>query len=67
MKYTIEILRGAADGHEEVLHRTTVEEISPRRTKAKATQLLGGWRHRGASVARVRNHHGEELYRLRET
>jgi len=67
MKYTIEILRDAADGREQLLHRATVEEISPRWVKTRAKQLLGGWRHRAASVARVLNRHGEELYRVTDT
>lgn len=65
MKFTIEIVRAGAGGREDILHRTTVEEISPKRAKGKADQLLGGWRNRGASGARILNHHGEELYRAK--
>jgi hypothetical protein len=67
MKFTIEIVRAASGEGEGVLHRTVVDEISPKRAKAKADQLLGGWRGRGASGARILNHHGEELYRTRTT
>lgn len=60
MKFTIEVLRGAE--HEEVLYRASVDEISPKRAKTKANQLLGIWRGRGASRARVLNHQNEEIY-----
>lgn len=63
MKFTVEVVRTGDRGCENVLHRVTVEEISPRRAKTKADQLLGTWRQRGASAARVLNPRGEELYR----
>ncbi|HEX3938878.1 MAG TPA: hypothetical protein VHX43_15345 [Xanthobacteraceae bacterium] len=62
MKFTIEVVRTVeADGHH-VLHRTTVDEISPRRAKTDADRLLKAWRGRGATRARVLNPRGEELY-----
>jgi hypothetical protein len=67
MKFTIEIVQAVAGGREDVLHRTTVDEISPKRAKAKADRLLHGWRRRGASAARILNHRGEELYRTKAT
>ena len=67
MKFTIEIVRSVTGGREDVLHRTTVDEISPKRAKGKADQLLSGWRGRGASGARILNHQGEELYRAKAT
>jgi hypothetical protein len=67
MKFTIEIVRTVSGEGEDVLHRTIVDEISPKRAKAKADQLLGGWRGRGASGARILNHQGEELYRTKTT
>lgn len=67
MKFTLEIVRLGAGGHESVLHRTTVDEISPKRAKGKADQLLNGWRGRGASGVRILNHHNEELYRSKAT
>jgi len=63
MKFTIEVVRPGEGGREQVMHRTTVEEISPRRAKTKADALSLAWRKRGASAARVLNPHGEELYR----
>jgi hypothetical protein len=67
MKFTIEIVRTVSGGREDVLHRSTVDEISPKRARAKADQLLGGWRGRGASGARILNNQGEELYRTKAT
>jgi hypothetical protein len=63
MKFTIEVVRAVESGGEEVLHRTAVDEISPRRAKTKADQLLSVWRNRGATAARVHNPRREELYR----
>lgn len=62
MKFTIEVVRAAEGGREQVLHRSTVDEISPRRAKAKADQLVKIWGSRGPASVRVLNHHGEELY-----
>jgi hypothetical protein len=62
MKFTIEVVRVEA-GRQHVLHRTAVDEISPRRAKTKADQLRSAWRGRGATAARVLNPRGEELYR----
>lgn len=62
MKFTIEVVRSVENRREEVLHRSTIDEISPRRAKAKANQLVRVWNGRGATLARVLNHHGEELY-----
>ncbi|MGB7037568.1 MAG: hypothetical protein WBD71_18825 [Xanthobacteraceae bacterium] len=62
MKFTIEVVRAGESGRGEILHRTAVDEISPRRAKAKADQLWSAWRNRGASAVRVLNPRGEELY-----
>ena len=62
MKFTIEVVRTYEAGRGDVLHRVSVDEISPRRVKVKADQLLSVWRSRGASFARVLNPRGEELY-----
>jgi hypothetical protein len=66
MKFIIEVVRAVEDGREEVLHRTAVDEISPRRAKTKADHLVRSWSRRGATLARVRNSRGEELYVARE-
>jgi hypothetical protein len=63
MKFTIEVVRAAEGGSPQVLHRTAVDEISPRRAKTKADQLRSAWRGRGATAVRVLNPRGEELYR----
>lgn len=65
MKFSIEVVRTSEGGREEVLHRSTVDEISPRRAKTKADQLVGIWSGRGATSVRVLNHRGEELYRAK--
>jgi len=40
MKFTTDVVRAGEGGRPDVLHRTTVEEISPRRVKTKADQLF---------------------------
>jgi hypothetical protein len=62
MKFVIEVVRTAEGGREQTLHRSTLDEISPRRAKTKADQLMKAWGSRGASSVRVLNHRGEELY-----
>ena len=62
MKFVIEVVRTGEGGREQVLHRSTVDEISPRRAKTKAGQLIKTWGNRGASAVRVLNHRGEELF-----
>jgi hypothetical protein len=62
MKFTIEVVRAREGGRHQVLHRTTVEEINPRRAKTRADHLLNTWRRRGATATRVLNQRGEELY-----
>jgi hypothetical protein len=62
MKFTIEVVRTDEGGRGDVLHRVSVDEISPKRVKVKADQLLRVWRNRGGSSARVLNPLGEELY-----
>lgn len=63
MKFAIVVVRADKGGREEVLHQTTIDEISPKRAKAKAEQLISAWRGRGAAAAQVLNQHGEEIYR----
>ncbi len=65
MKFTIEVVRIAEDGREDVLYRSAVDEISPRRAKTKADQLVKIWSRRGATSVRVLNHLREELYTAR--
>ena len=60
MRFKIEIVRESG----EVLYRTVVDEISPRRAKTKAAALLQSYGSRGAANARVSNDRGEELYKL---
>lgn len=62
MKFTIEVVRTAEGGRDEVVYRTSVDEISPRRAKTKADQLVKIWSTRGAASVRVLNHRDEELY-----
>lgn len=62
MKFTIEVVRADKSGPQDVLHRTTADEISPRRAKTKADHLWNAWRGRGATTVRVLNPRGEELY-----
>jgi hypothetical protein len=62
MKFRIEVVRAGEGGRVEVLHRFTADEISPKRIKVRADQLLKFWRNRGATSARVLNPRGEELY-----
>jgi hypothetical protein len=40
MKFTTDVVRAGEGGRPDVLHRTTVEEISQRRAKTKADQLF---------------------------
>jgi hypothetical protein len=65
MRFTIEVVRAGEGGHKDVLHRTALDEISPRRAKTKADQLWSAWRNRGATVVVVLNPRGEELYTAR--
>jgi hypothetical protein len=45
-----------------VMHRTVVDVIKP--LKAAADRLLSAWEKRGATVARILNPHGEEIFTL---
>lgn len=65
MKFTIEVVRIAEDELEKVLYRSSIDEISPRRAKTKADQLVKIWSARGATSVRVLNYLGEELYTAR--
>jgi len=62
MKFTIEVVRADERGRSDVLHRVSVDEISPKRVKVKADQLLRFWRNRGALSVRVLNPRAEEVY-----
>ena len=62
MKFTIEVVCTIEGGRERILHRSTVHEISPRRAKTKADQLVKIWGSRGGTLVRVLNYNGEELY-----
>lgn len=65
MKFTIEVVRVAEDERDQVLYRSSIDEISPRRAKTKAEQLAKIWSSRGGTLVRVLNHLGEELYTAR--
>jgi hypothetical protein len=67
MKFVIEVVRVDERGRDQVLHRSTADEISPRRAKTKAGQLIKTWSNRGASAVRVLNHRGEELFVAKQT
>jgi len=45
------------------LHRTSLDEMSPRHAKTKAVGLLKLYARRGANGARVFNDKNQELYR----
>jgi hypothetical protein len=62
MKFIIEVVRTGEHGRTEVLHRVEADEISPKWVKVRADQLVTFWRGRGATMARVLNVRGEELY-----
>jgi hypothetical protein len=62
MKFTVEVVRASEHGRTEILYRIAADEISPKRMKVRAEQLLTVWRGRGATSARVLNARGEELY-----
>jgi hypothetical protein len=63
MRFHIEISR--ADGAGTVIiHRTSVDEMSPARAKVKAANLLSLYAGRGANSARVLNDKKEELYKF---
>lgn len=62
MKFTIEVVRSSNCGRVDVLHRITADEISPKRVKVRAEQLLQFWHGRGATSARVLNAGEKELY-----
>jgi hypothetical protein len=62
MKFTIEVIRAAEGEREEVLYRSTGDEISPRRAKTKADQLVKIWGKRGGISVRVLNHWARRLY-----
>jgi hypothetical protein len=57
LKFTIEILR---DGS--VVDRAVVDLMKPLRAKVAAERLLSAWEKRGATVARVLNRSGEEIF-----
>jgi hypothetical protein len=61
MKFYIEITR--ADGTDtEVVHRATVDEMTPQRAQAKAAAPLRLCGDRGANGATILNDKNEELY-----
>jgi hypothetical protein len=62
MRFVIEVVRADEGGRPTVLHRLAADEISPKRVKVRADQLLSFWRGRGATRARVLNAFGEEIY-----
>jgi hypothetical protein len=60
MRFEIEIIRDNG----EVVYRVSVDEMSPKRAKTKAAELLNLYAGRGATGARVSNARKEELYKL---
>jgi hypothetical protein len=62
MKFQIEVTRtNGAD--KVVLHRSSLDAMSPRQAKAKAAELLKVHARGGANGARLLNDKDEELYR----
>jgi hypothetical protein len=59
LRFTIEIMREGT-----VMHRTVVDVIKPLKAKVAADRLLSAWEKRGATVARILNPHGEEIFTL---
>ncbi|HUI14301.1 MAG TPA: hypothetical protein VL048_12630, partial [Xanthobacteraceae bacterium] len=53
MKFTTDVVRAGEGGRPDVLHRTTVEEISPRRVKTKADQPFQGLTRQGGRPPRA--------------
>jgi hypothetical protein len=47
-----------------VIHRTVVDVIKPLKAKVAADRLLSSWEKRGATVARILNPDGEEIFTL---
>jgi hypothetical protein len=62
MKFTVEVLRLSADTDAEVLHRVSIDRMSPKWAQSMAASLLDTWRRRGANATRLLNQNGEELY-----
>jgi hypothetical protein len=48
----------------EVMTRVTVDEISRKRAKGRATALLDYYKSRGGTVAHISTENGECLYKL---
>jgi hypothetical protein len=59
MKFHIEIIHA-----DDVVYRTTVDEMNPYRAKDKAVALLNVYALRGANKARVLNSRNDELFVL---
>lgn len=60
MRFNIEIVRDNG----EVVHRSSVDEVSPHHAKIKAAALVNLYSGRGATGARVLNDKGEEVHKL---
>jgi hypothetical protein len=65
MKITIEVVRVDGTG-EEVLHRATVNVISPKWAQARAQRLINGWKARDANGVRILNPERHRVYNWRE-
>jgi hypothetical protein len=63
MRFHIEIAR-ADNAGTVIVHRTSVDEMSPLRARIKAANLLTLYAGRGANSARVLNDKNEELYKF---
>jgi uncharacterized lipoprotein len=62
MKFTIQIVQ-AVDAGERVLHKTSMEAISPKWAKGAAETLFAAYKAKGATGFRILNPHDEEVYR----
>jgi hypothetical protein len=57
MKFTVEIRRG-----NEIVHRSTLEDIASWRAQRQAEAIFLSWKKRGADSARMLNGHRQEIF-----
>jgi hypothetical protein len=62
MKFTIQIVQ-AEDAGERVIHKSTMEAISPKWARGAAETLFSAYKAKGATGFKILNPHGEEVYR----
>ena len=66
MKFTVEITGKSGEGPPEVIHRATVNVISPKGAMTAARSLLSRLKNKGANGASVFNRAGETIYDWKE-